>query len=158
MIPGRSHSGKSTLVSALIEAGGSLLSDEFAVLDDRGRVHPYPRPIGLRQAPGATPRRCDPGHLAGRIEARPLPIGLVAVTRYAEGARWQPEMLSPGLALLELMDNTVAARAYPARSLDHLMKGLRSATALSSARGEAGVTARALLEQARKSGTATAET
>src|SRR5262245_29166046 len=41
VIPGRSHSGKSTLVAELVRRGAVYYSDEFAVLDETGRVHPY---------------------------------------------------------------------------------------------------------------------
>ena len=41
VIPGRSFSGKSTLVAALLQAGATYYSDEFAVLDGRGYVHPF---------------------------------------------------------------------------------------------------------------------
>ncbi|MFN8625355.1 MAG: hypothetical protein U0587_05160 [Candidatus Binatia bacterium] len=45
LIPGRSRSGKTTLVTALIRAGAGYYSDEFAVLDRFGRVHPWARPL-----------------------------------------------------------------------------------------------------------------
>ena len=41
VIPGRSYSGKSTLVAELVRAGATYYSDEYAVLDARGRVHPF---------------------------------------------------------------------------------------------------------------------
>src|SRR5437588_1322341 len=40
VIPGRSMSGKTSLVSALVRAGATYYSDEYAVLDMIGRVHP----------------------------------------------------------------------------------------------------------------------
>src|SRR6266851_8913285 len=46
VIPGLSHSGKTTLVHQLVRAGATYYSDEYAVLDARGRVHPYARPLG----------------------------------------------------------------------------------------------------------------
>ena len=49
VIPGRSHSGKSTLVGELIRAGATYYSDEYAVLDARGRVHPFAKPISIRE-------------------------------------------------------------------------------------------------------------
>ncbi len=49
LIPGRTFSGKSTLVEALVRAGATYYSDEFAVLDSKGRVHPYTRPLSLRE-------------------------------------------------------------------------------------------------------------
>ena len=42
VIPGRSMTGKTTPVKVLVEAGATYYSDEFAVLDKQGQVHPYP--------------------------------------------------------------------------------------------------------------------
>ena len=42
VIPGLSFSGKTTLVRALVEAGAVYYSDEFAALDENGRVLPTP--------------------------------------------------------------------------------------------------------------------
>ena len=42
VVPGRTETGKSSLVMALVKAGGEYFSDEYAVLDREGRVHPYP--------------------------------------------------------------------------------------------------------------------
>ena len=44
VIPGRSYSGKSTLVAELVRAGATYYSDEYAVFDARGRVHPFQNP------------------------------------------------------------------------------------------------------------------
>jgi hypothetical protein len=56
VIAGRTHTGKSTLVAALVRAGATYYSDEYAVLDANGRVHPYLRPISLRGTDGQPPR------------------------------------------------------------------------------------------------------
>ena len=48
VIPGRTFTGKSTLVAALVRAGAAYYSDEYAVFDQQGRVHPYPTPLSLR--------------------------------------------------------------------------------------------------------------
>ena len=40
--------GKTTLVKALVEAGATYYSDEFAVLDKEGQVQPYPVPLSIR--------------------------------------------------------------------------------------------------------------
>jgi len=52
VLPGPSFSGKTTLVAALVRAGATYLSDEFAVLDADGRVHPYPKPLSIRRHGG----------------------------------------------------------------------------------------------------------
>ena len=52
IIPGRSLSGKTTLVGEFVRAGATYYSDEYAVLDASGRVHPYPKPMSVRE-PGS---------------------------------------------------------------------------------------------------------
>src|SRR5436190_9364526 len=108
LLPGRSFSGKSTLVEALLQAGATYFSDEYAVLDARGQVHPFPRRLALRQE-GQAPRRFRAEDIGAPVGKASLPVGLVAVTRYQSGARWQPRPLSPGQAFLELLNNTVPA-------------------------------------------------
>src|SRR5512132_3614681 len=48
VMPGRSFSGKSTLVAELVKAGATYYSDEYAVFDSRGRVHPFLKPLEIR--------------------------------------------------------------------------------------------------------------
>ena len=48
VIPGDSFSGKTTLVAELVRAGAGYYSDEFAVIDAEGLVHPYARPLSFR--------------------------------------------------------------------------------------------------------------
>ena len=91
LIPGRSRSGKTTLVSALVRAGARYYSDEFAVLDRSGRVHPWSRPLRIR-TPGLPPRSHPVETLGGRAGRRPLPVGLIVVTAYRAGARWRPRL------------------------------------------------------------------
>src|SRR5439155_16548669 len=100
VIPGMSFSGKSTLVAALVRAGATYYSDEYAVFDARGRVHPYARKLSLRPEEPGRPQRCEPKTLGGRRGAKPLPVGLIAVSQYKAGARWRPCLLSPGQAAL----------------------------------------------------------
>jgi hypothetical protein len=48
LLPGKTHSGKSSLVAELLRRGATYFSDEYALIDAEGRVHPYPRPLLLR--------------------------------------------------------------------------------------------------------------
>ena len=43
LIPGMSFSGKTTLVSKLVQAGAKYYSDEYAVIDEHGLHVPHPR-------------------------------------------------------------------------------------------------------------------
>ncbi|MGH7394773.1 MAG: hypothetical protein ACREJF_04145, partial [Candidatus Methylomirabilales bacterium] len=103
VLPGRTHSGKTTLVAALVRAGATYYSDEYAVFDARGRVHPYPKPLSIRGENGGQPRKCPAEALGGLPGVKPLPVGLVAGTAYQPGARWRPRLLSPGQGVLTLL-------------------------------------------------------
>src|SRR6266581_3138481 len=48
LVPGRTFTGKTTLVAELIRAGASYYSDEYAAIDEQGRVHPFPKPLSVR--------------------------------------------------------------------------------------------------------------
>ena len=104
LIPGRSMTGKTTLVKALVEAGATYYSDEFAVLDKSGRVQPYPVPLSIRGNNGQSGCKTPVESLGGQAGVEPLPMGLVVVTEYQSKATWRPRKLSPGPALLALME------------------------------------------------------
>lgn len=146
VLPGRSCSGKTSLVAALVRAGATYYSDEYAVLDVRGRVHPYPKPLSIREGPDARPRKC-PAEALGVVGVKPLPVGLVVVSRFEPHARWRPRLLSPGEAILELLANTVSARVRPRRALATLDQVVRQAPAVKGKRGEAEQVAAAVLDR-----------
>ena len=137
LIPGRTFSGKTTLVAALIQAGATYYSDEYAVIDKKGQVWPYPRQLSLRDQDGEHQRRCSPEELGGKIGVKPLPVGLVVITQYEAAARWQARELSPARAMLTLLDNTVAARAQPHDTMDRLQLIVSQAKTIKTKRGEA---------------------
>jgi hypothetical protein len=143
LVPGRSLAGKTTLVAELVLAGATYYSDEFAVLDERGRVHPYAKPLAVREGGRQTDRGVEV--FGGQAGAKPLPVGLVVLSRYVEGARWRPRALSAGRGVLALLDNTVSARREPARALNALREVAVRAPVLKGTRGEAAETARAIL-------------
>ncbi len=137
VVPGASGSGKSSLVAALVRAGATYYSDEFAVFDTRGRVLPYSKPLYLRQTDGERRRKISAETLGGRAGSKPLPLGLVAVTEYRSGARWRPRRMSPAESMLQLLANTVVARIRPELALNVLHRAVPGAMALKGKRGEA---------------------
>jgi len=148
VLPGRSHAGKTTLVRALVKAGADYYSDEFAVLDRKGRIHPYALPLSIRATGTAQRRRMPVDLVGGRTGVRPVPVDLIVVTEYRAGARWRPRVLSCGQALLALMSNTVAARRRPEHSMPILRQTVLSAKAIHTPRGgDARRTAYALLAE-----------
>jgi len=146
VIPGLSHSGKSTLVSELIRAGATYYSDEYAVLDERGRVHAYPRPLGLRRPGSFKTKKVSAEKFGAETGSKPLRVGLVVSTNYKAGARFRPRELTRGKGVLELLANTVSARAQPELALTALPKALESARILKGARGEASEVVESILK------------
>lgn len=138
VIPGRSFSGKTSLVAALVKAGAIYYSDEYAVLDDKGRVHHYARPLSIRERGLLEkPKKYRVETLGGRAGVRPLPVGMVVVSKYKPGAKWRPKGLSEGEGALELMMNTVSARRQPAAMLEAIRSVVTHAPVVKGFRGEA---------------------
>ncbi len=147
MIPGLSFSGKTTLVKHLVQSGAKYYSDEYAVLDGRGWVHPYPRPLGLRSPDSTRTEKIRVEDLGGATGSRPVPVNLIVSTTFKAGAEWRPQRLSAGNGVLELLSHTVSARRRPGLALTTLPKVTANATVLKGVRGEAGKTADAILEK-----------
>ena len=144
IVPGASLSGKTTLVAALVRAGATYYSDEYAVIDKEGRVHPYPRPLMVRSETGEM-HMTPVEHLGGRIGRKPLPVGTVLLTRYQPGSTWRPRQLSSGTTLMRMLEYTLSARAAPAQALAALSRVAREAETLTGVRSDADELVRALL-------------
>lgn len=147
VIPGRSYSGKSTLVAELVRAGATYYSDEYAVLDSRGRVHPFAKPLELREEGEFTQTKITVAELGGRSGTKPLPVGVVLMTQFKRGARWRPRKLTAGRGVLEMLFNTVSARRSPERALATLQRVTDQADVLKGVRGDAGQVVDALLRR-----------
>ncbi|HWQ34957.1 MAG TPA: hypothetical protein VNQ79_19085 [Blastocatellia bacterium] len=148
VIPGRSFSGKTSLVAALVRAGAVYYSDEYAVLDLQGRVHPYPQPLAIRQPDNFRQKKCPVAEVGGVTGTRPLPVGTVIVSSYKAGTRWRPREISAGQGVLELLANTVPARRKPEVVMPTLQRAVSTAVILKGARGEASEVASLILSNA----------
>jgi hypothetical protein len=135
ILPGRSFTGKTTLVHALISAGARYYSDEYAVFDSDGRVHAFQRPLSIRDNYGGQKRRLKvPRTDAGGAA---IPVGLIVNCCYREGAAWSVTPVSSGAAMLALLANTVPARHRPVLALSILSKVVRNAKTVTGVRGDA---------------------
>jgi hypothetical protein len=145
LLPGPSFAGKTTLVAELVRAGATYYSDEYAVLDADGLVHPYARDLQMRE-PGRLEQRAMPIEALNGIGGLgPLPVGNVFFAEYMQGAHWQPQSLSPGLAALEMMRHAIPVQRTPARVMATLSCTMSDAKAWRSMRGEARETAEMIL-------------
>jgi hypothetical protein len=147
VIPGRSYSGKSTLVAALVRAGATYYSDEYAVFDAKGLVHPFSKPLEIRAEGELKQSRISVGELGGKAGTKPLPVGLVLMTGYKRGATWRPRKLTPGKGVLELLFNTVSARRSPEKALSTLRHVTKQAEVLKGMRGDTTAIVDALLRR-----------
>lgn len=145
VIPGKSFSGKSTLVSELCKAGADYYSDEYAVVNEKGEVRAWPRPLTLRTKDYQTRDVSTARELGWRPDFGALPVRQVVVTRYEDGAEWSPQEISAGKAVLELISNTVSAQIAPRRAMSFLSQLVVHARCLKGPRGEAAETAKLIL-------------
>jgi hypothetical protein len=147
VLPGTSFAGKTTLVAELVRAGAIYYSDEYAVLDEQGRVHPYSRNLQMRQDGSHEQTSVAIEALNGSSGSVPLPVSHVVFTEYVPGTQWSSEPVSAGLAVLEMLRHAIPVQRTPARVMATLARMMETATAVRSERGEAGETARALLQK-----------
>src|ERR1700704_5270497 len=108
VLPGRSLSGKTTLVREMLRLGATYYSDEFAVVDNAGLVHPFARPLGIREDASYAQTKYTAERLGAASGVKPLPMGMAVICKYEAGAPWQPAPLSQGQGTLELLANSVA--------------------------------------------------
>lgn len=141
VLPGRSMSGKTTLVAELVRAGAVYYSEEYAVLDAHGVVHPYPKPLSIR-ANGGDATVESLGGVAG---TEPVPAGLIAFSTYAPGAEWRPSPLSPAQGAIELLSHALVAHERPEEALTATTRLAAGAVVLKGDRGDAADVASALL-------------
>lgn len=142
IIPARSFSGKSSLVAELIKRGALYYSDDFAILDSGGMLHPFHRKLSLRGFRNKYEQAdFSVAELGGNAGYEPIPIGMVLITEYGEGNKnprnWKPEILSGGRGLLEIISHTIPIRYNPKFSLEVLNKVAGCAIICKSRRGEA---------------------
>lgn len=147
LIPGEGFAGKTTLTAELVKAGAVYYSDDMAVADRNGLIYPYPKPLSIRQRESVDGAQInyDVAHFRGVQAIDPLPVSLVIVTEYHRRARWQPQILSPGQGVLELLKHTTNSLKFPRLVMPILRKIAVQAKIIKTKRGEADKTARAIL-------------
>jgi hypothetical protein len=105
LLPGSTHAGKSSLVAELLRRGATYFSDEYALIDSEGFVHPYPRPLLLRNGhPEQVP--ILPGECNASVGEDPAPVGWILSLQYLPGCTWSVAAITQSEALLTLLRNT----------------------------------------------------
>ncbi|MCB1022988.1 MAG: hypothetical protein KDB79_01265 [Acidobacteria bacterium] len=147
MIPASSFKGKTTLVAELVKNGATYYSDEYAVLDEDGLVHPFAKDLSMRKPDGGGTQIDTPVETFGGSAGRtPIPVRMVLVMEFKKYARWKPDVLSRGQGVLEIISHTVPIRNDPAFSLTVLNKVVDNALIVKSKRGEVSRFAKTLIK------------
>jgi len=147
VLPARSFQGKTTLVTELVKKGAVYYSDEYAVLDENGLVHPFPKTLSIRGIIDKYKQvESTPESFGAIIGTQPLEVGLVLLSEFKRGAKWNPEILSAGNGILEILAHTIPVNYKPKFCLHVLNKLTNRAIIAKSKRGEAKKTVNLLLE------------
>ena len=147
VIPGESFSGKTTLVRALVQSGAMYYSDEYAVLDPEGCVHPYARRLSIRSEDGLPEGERHVGEFGGIAAEESAELAVVALTRYRAESRWEPRELSQADGVVALLANAVPAQERPREALQVLRRAVRGARILEGDRGDSRLAAPQFLKE-----------
>lgn len=121
VIPGTSFKGKTTLVKDLICCGAEYLSDEYAIVDKRGMIHPFPRDLAMRIGKvNVREKEISVESIGGITARKPVRAGLVLITEYSPNAVWNPKELSQGQGIMELIPHTIPFAVRQEESLNNL--------------------------------------
>ena len=145
VLPGRSFSGKTRLVVELVRLGATYYSDEYAVIDNDGLVHPYAKPISVRDHHQVQQDR-HVEDLGGSAGDQALPVSSMIHTTYRPGAAWSAHNLTVGRGVLAMMRHTLAAQTRAAEAMPALRRAIEGALLLEGERGEAAVAATRIVE------------
>jgi hypothetical protein len=147
LLAGPSGSGKTTLVRELLALGAEYSSDEYALLDDAGDVHPWPRALMIRGEGGAS---CPtpPLELNARVRERVARPALLLFLERWDGASFEARPIAQGDAVLRLLRNTPEILEDRPHALPRLAAAARRARAFAGTRGAADDSAKRILELA----------
>ncbi len=105
LLPGATHAGKSSLVAELLRRGATYFSDEYALIDSAGRVHPYPRPLLVRNG-SPEQRPVLPTEYGASTGDASAAVGWILSLEYRPECIWNVAQVSQSEGFLILLRNT----------------------------------------------------
>jgi hypothetical protein len=136
LLPGITHAGKSSLVAELLRRGAIYFSDEYALIDSEGRVHPYPRPLLLRNgSPEQHP--VLPAECNARTGDTSAPVGWILSLEYLPESSWRVVAVSQSEALLILLRNTPHVLSESSEMIAVFQRAVAGATCYTGFRPDA---------------------
>jgi len=147
VVPGYSFFGKTTLVAEFIRAGAEYYSDEYAVFDENGLVHPFERPLSLRpDGPKYIEIETPVEDISGAVGQNPIQVGCVLFTKYIPECKPNYEFLTTGEAVVRVVAQTIPIRQNSEFAIKVLKNAFSSAIIVESPRSEAREFTRDFLE------------
>jgi hypothetical protein len=152
IIPGKSFSGKTTLVLELIKRDCHYLSDEYAVIDRNGFVHPFPKKLSVRGIIDNFKQvDFEVEEFGGKRQELCVPVGYFLLTGFKKDlSKLKIEETSAGEGVMAGVANSISVRQNPELVLEVLSSVAKEARVLRAERGEAGEFAEFLLNYLKK--------
>lgn len=149
LLVGSSGHGKSTLVAELISSARAIYySDEYAAIDEQGRLHPYPRALLVREGrPDQRPVAAR--DLGAKVADGPADVRLILNLPYQEGAQTRMDPVGQSQGLRLLLENTPHVLEDSPALFKQLTRVAGGARSFVGVRGEAADAADAILELLR---------
>jgi hypothetical protein len=137
LFPGGSHSGKSSLVAALLRRGAVCFSDEYALIDAKGQVHTYPRILMLRDAGhGHDQTPVLPETFNAQVATASARLGWIFSLRYDSSWVWDVAPGPQSSALLSLLQNTPHVLAEAPEMVNSFQRAVEGAVCYAGRRAE----------------------
>jgi hypothetical protein len=148
VFPASPGSGKTTLCAGLLSRGWRFLSDEFALIDGEGMIHPYPKALCIKEGsfvvmehlglPMVSPRRYRKGKKGRVAYVNPRVVGHegigercrlrhVVFPKFEEGATPRLRSITRGETGFELAQLSFNLRKKGNRGMEMLMGALQRA-------------------------------
>jgi len=148
VLPGSSGAGKSRIVQELLRQGADYCSDEYAIVDALGNIHPYPRALMIRKE-GDEQYPMLATEMNATVRSQPAPVGLFLFLRYDANAKsLDIAPLDRSEALIRLLQNSPQVLAETPEVLELLKAGVSRGHCYAGVRGDAAEAAAAILRMA----------
>ncbi|MCB1031676.1 MAG: hypothetical protein KDA95_10075 [Acidimicrobiales bacterium] len=132
VVPALSGGGKSTLTRAAHNAGATVLSDEYTLIDPgTGLVTGWNRPVRILTSGDGIDR------LDIAVRSEPIPVGAIAFLTHDAHKANNWATISRGDATGKLLTHTICGTTRPNESLDAALAATADARLVAGTRGEA---------------------
>jgi len=152
LLPGISHSGKTSLVVELCRLGATYYSDEYGVVDDNGLMYPFPKVLSVRGDGGRFDQTdVDILSLGAKVGKGPVPVSMILFTEFEDGSdALNLEKIDRSMAILELVPHAIPFAKNAEFSLKMLEILTRTAEVMKGARPDVAKTGPKVLELLEK--------